>query len=631
MCGICGITYNDSAREVDPGIIEGMCQAMVHRGPDEEGLYVKGRVGLGSRRLSIIDIAQGQQPMQNKGGDLRVVFNGEIYNHTELRRRLESVGHNFRTSSDTEVLLHAYQQWGEDFALHLNGMFAIALWDNKEQKLILARDRIGQKPLYFADFDGAIIFASELPCLLKYPRMPRNVDLPAIYHYLTLQYIPRGHSGLKGIQQLDPAHILVWKKGQYSIHRYWDLCYLPKHTGTIAEMQEELRARMGMAVKRRMMSEVPLGAHLSGGIDSSIIVALMARSTSAPIETFSIGFEEEDFNELHHARRVARTYGTTHHEFVIKPDAISILPKMVRHFGEPLADPAAIPTWYLCQRTREHVTVALNGDGGDEFFGGYSRYWGDALADAYSTVPGPLRRGLDRALHVLPVRSNKRVENNFVQALRQLSQAATLPRSASIIRWGTYFNENMKRDLFLDADDSYPPTHSLLMDDFGFALSNSMAEGYLDLTLYVDTHNYLPGALLSKMDRMAMAHSLEPRSPFLDVELMEYVARLPVSQKLSARKTKKILHDVFDPLLPSSITKRPKAGFSVPLGTWFKGPLHDYARYKLLSPNSEVGLLLDLRAIEGLIEDNKNSRSDNGKRLWALLVLEEWMEQINGG
>lgn len=612
-----------------------MCKVITHRGPDEEGSYIWNNVGLGSRRLSIIDVQGGHQPMQNEDGQIHIVFNGEIYNYLELRELLQKLGHIFHSNSDTEVIVHAYEQFGEQFLRRLNGMFAIAIWDHRYQRLILARDRIGQKPLYFALFDGGVIFGSELNCLLQYPRMPRFLDINAIYHYLTLQYVPRNLTGLREIEKLEPGHVLISQRGYRDIHRHWNLFYLPKHPFfRTDELQEELREEMTAAVRRRLISDVPLGAHLSGGIDSSIIVALMAGMTDQPVKTFSIGFEEDDFSELPYARQIAKMYGTEHYEFVMEPDAIALLPRLVHHFGEPLADPAAIPTWYLAEMTRKYVTVALNGDGGDEFFGGYQRYWGDRLANAYALVPKPLRKAVDKLLYSLPVQSNKRVENNLVQALRQLSQAASLPKSASIIRWGTYFNEGMKEKLFLGGAHALrfrfgvqAPTHSLLTADYEFARDRPRAKGRLDLTLFVDAHNYLPGALLPKIDRMAMAHSLEPRSPFLDHRLMEFAACLPADQKVRLSKTKRILRETFKDLLPSNITERNKAGFSVPLGSWFKEPLYDYVRDRLLSPSAEVNALFKRERMESLIEDNRWGRADNGKRLWALLVLEEWLCQ----
>jgi asparagine synthase (glutamine-hydrolysing) len=627
MCGISGLVYRDPERPVEQAVLERMNAAIRHRGPDSDGFYFRPGVGLAMRRLAIVDLHTGDQPLSNEDGSVWIVFNGEIYNYPQLRPELEKRGHIFRTHSDTEAIVHLYEEHGLDCVQHLRGMFAFAIWDEKKRRLLIARDRVGKKPLYYAEHDGALLWGSELKCLLEYPGFPREADLAAIHHYLTLQYVPDPQSALQHARKLPPAHRLVWEGGRTTIERYWDLSYEPKWQTPEPELREQVRAKIEDAVRIRLMSDVPLGAHLSGGIDSAVVVALMAGMSDRPVKTFSIGFKEAAFNELEHARAVAEKFRTEHHEFIVEPHALEVLPQLVEHFDEPFADAAAIPTWYLSKLTREHVTVALNGDGGDEAFGGYQRYFADPLADFYRLVPEFLRHGvIDRVLRSLPTQSGKPVERSVVTALRHLTRAADLPVGASIIRWGSFFTEEEKGALYtgeMQRSLTAPPTHELLEESFRTALAKSR----LDRTLSTDFHNYLPGALLPKVDRMTMAHSLEARSPFLDHEVLELSARLPESLKVRGTTTKRILRELFAGLLPETITKRGKMGFSVPLGLWFRGPLATPLRDILLADNARVFQYLRRAPIKALFEENAAGRADHGKRLWALLNLEIWLQK----
>jgi asparagine synthase (glutamine-hydrolysing) len=631
MCGICGIVYNDSTRPVERVLLERMNEVIRHRGPDSDGFYVHGQVGLAMRRLAIIDLVTGDQPMCNEDGSIWIVFNGEIYNHSELRPQLEARGHLFRSRSDTEAILHLYEEHGPACVDHLRGMFAFAVWDEKQRRLLLARDRMGQKPLYYAEHDGALLFGSELKCILQYPRFPRQIDLEAIHHYLTLQYVPDPWTGFAGIRKLPPAHRLMWQDGRLQLERYWDLAYEPKWTQPAPEMKERLRDTITEAVRIRLMSDVPLGAHLSGGIDSSIVVGLMAGMMEQPVKTFSIGFKEDAFSELPYARQVAQRFGTDHREFILKPDALDVLPRLVAHFDEPFADPAAIPTWYLAEMTREHVTVALNGDGGDEAFAGYQRYYADLVADAYRLVPGLLRHGaLDRLLYALPVQADRPMERSPIMALRRLPQAADISHSASIVRWGGYFDEAEKEALYTDDVRQVvnsSPSAALLKQTFRRALAGNR----VDRTLYTDIHHYLPGALLPKVDRTTMAHSLEARSPFLDHQVMELAARLPSVWKVRGRRTKWILRDLFANLLPVAVGGRGKMGFSVPLGMWFRGPLYQPAKELLLLPEAQLNRYLRTDEVTRLLEVNRRGEADNGKQIWSLLNLEMWLQQYGVG
>jgi asparagine synthase (glutamine-hydrolysing) len=626
MCGITGVLYHDPAREVDRDTIGRMNAAIRHRGPDSDGFYLRPQIALAMRRLAIVDLHTGDQPLSNETGDVWIVFNGEIYNAPALRAELEKRGHVFRTHTDTEAIVHLYEEHGVDCVRHLRGMFAFAIWDEKRCRLLLARDRVGKKPLYFAEHDGALLFGSELKCLLQYPGFPREVDLTALHHYLTLQYVPEPRSALRHARKLPPAHRLIWEAGRTSIERYWELDYREKWRAPVPELREELRRQVEEAVRLRLMSDVPLGAHLSGGLDSAVVVGVMAKLMDRPVKTFSIGFREAAFNETPHARAVAERFRTEHHEFIVEPAALDVLPQLVEHFDEPFADAAAVPMWYLAKMTREHVTVALNGDGGDEAFGGYQRYYADPLADLYRCVPAALRHGvLDPLLRALPAGGGP-VETSIPTALRHLARAADLPHSASVVRWGSFFTEAEKCDLYTDemrtALDARP-SDALLTETF----SRALADGRLDRTLATDVQNYLPGALLPKVDRMTMAHSLEARSPFLDHTLLEFAARLPTSCKVRGTTTKRLLRETFADVLPPGIAQRGKMGFSVPLGQWFRTTLREEVRAILLAPDARLGRYLRSDRIHSLVQAHARGEADHGKRLWALLNLEVWLQR----
>lgn len=625
MCGICGIAASDPRQPVDRDALRAMNDAIVHRGPDSEGFFTAPGIGLAARRLAIIDIEGGSQPVASETGSVVAVFNGEIYNCVELRERLTARGHVFRSRVDTEVLVHLYEEYGDACVDHLRGMFAFAIWDARAARLLLARDRLGKKPLYYAVHRDTLLFGSELKCLLRCPGLPRDVDIEALSHYLTLQYIPDPWSAFRAIRKLPPAHRLSWSAGALRIERWWDLEFEPKLDFPDDELVGMLREKVTDAVRVRLMSDVPLGAHLSGGIDSSIVVGTMARLISQPVRTFAVGFNERRFSELDHARAVADRFGTDHHELIVTPDAAEVLPKLVHHFDEPFADPAAIPLWYLSEFTRRSVTVALNGDGGDEAFAGYQRYYADRIADAYRVVPAGIRSyALDPMLALLPVRSDRPIERSYASALRLLTRAARLPHSASIVRWGSYFDEEEKRRLLSDDARAALPevaTPALLEASF----REARASNRVDRTLYTDVRNYLPGALLVKADRMTMAHSLEARSPFLDHELVEFAARLPVRWKVRGRSTKRILRTAFEHDLPPGLAKRGKVGFGVPLGRWLAGPLHDTATDLLLGSDARSGELLCTDRVRSLLAENRSGTADHGKRLWALLNLELWL------
>ncbi len=601
-----------------------MTRALIHRGPDSDGFYIHEGIGLGMRRLAIIDVAGGNQPIPNEDESLWIVFNGESHNFPDLYADLVKRGHEFRTHSDSECILHLYEEYGDECVHHLRGQAAFALWDAKKKRLLLARDRMGKKPLYYAIQNGSLYFASELNALLAaLPHKP-EINLEAIDLYLSLQYIPDPLTVYRDVYKLPPAHRLVWQNGVAKTERYWDFSYQPKHTQGEAELIEELRALLKESVKMRLISEVPLGAHLSGGLDSSIVVALMAELSNAPVKTFSVGFEEEAFSELEYARAVAQRYSTDHHEFILNYDDIpGTLGKISSHFGEPFADASAIPLYYISKMTREHVTVVLNGDGGDEDFAGYQRYWLDPLANRYLRAPRFLTRGLVPSMAgFLPASSDRPVGRSLMDGLKRLHQLPEIDARASILRWGSYFSPRQraqlwKREFHFDADNA----QRLLAEKF------DSAEGsFLDKTLYTDLHTYLPGDLLVKTDRMGMAASIEPRSPFLDHKMVEWSARVPDQFKVRGRSGKVLLKKAFASHLPENVLKHSKQGFGIPVDAWFRGPLYDWARELLTVRGNGLNDWFDTNTVSGLLEEHRMSRANHGKRIYALAMLALWRQ-----
>jgi asparagine synthase (glutamine-hydrolysing) len=597
-----------------------------HRGPDGQGEWSDAHCTLGQRRLAIIDLSQAAlAPLSNEDGSVWVTFNGEIYNFQALRDELEARGHVFRTRGDTEVIVHAYEEWGNRCVERFRGMFAFAIWNQRKKRLFLARDRVGKKPLFYARVGSRLYFASEIQGLLALPDFNRDVDTQAIQSYLSWGYVPAPLTGFAGIRKLPPAHWMTWELGEHSvekIHRYWSLDYSPKEDLSEEEAASRLREVLTEAVRLRLISDVPLGAFLSGGIDSSIVVGIMAQLSATPVSTFSIGFEESEYDELPHARRIAERCGTDHHEHIVRPDALEILPLLVKHYGEPFADSSAIPTFYVSQITRQNVTVALNGDGGDESFAGYDRYWGNALAARVGRIPG-LRLGAALA-RVVP--SSKGIRDPFRRAERFLSVAgqAQADRYAG---WMSYFTATDKQRLctpeFLRA--ATPMSSAQWFEEM---LASSDARHPADAAMSVDVRSYLPYDLLVKVDIASMANSLEARSPFLDHEVMEFAARLPANMKLRGRSGKYLLKKTFSDLLPSENVDRPKMGFGVPVGKWFRGPLKDLLRDSLLSEESTRRGYFIPAEVKKLVDDHIEERADHSAKLWNLLMLEMWHREV---
>ncbi len=627
MCGIAGIVDFDG-RDIAPGLVSRMCTAICHRGPDDEGVLgipaspsgSEPRAVLGNRRLSIIDVAGGHQPIGNEDGSIWTVQNGEIYNFQALRDTLEASGHRLKTKSDTEIIVHLYEDLGEHFARELDGMFAIAIWDNRRKRLVLARDRFGKKPLLYAESGGRLWFGSEFQALLADPAIRRDIDYEALDEYLSFMSVPAPLTIYQQIRKLPPAHVLVRDAAGTRVERYWQLEYQPKHRITEDEAAAEVRRLLTEAVRKRLISEVPLGAFLSGGVDSSAVVALMAGLSSERVKTFSIGFDDPRFNELPHARRVAERYDCDHHEFEVHPKAIEILPSMARHYGEPYADSSAIPSFYLAQLTRRHVTVALNGDGGDEAFAGYGWHLAGRLAERWQMLPSPVRRALESAARALiPASANRR--STMARAARFISGAGQ-PRPEMYRRFLSVYTPELKQALYLK-----PERHGTT-DRLAAVFARLEPLDAVDAMLAADVAWYLPTDLLVKMDIATMAHSLESRSPFLDWPLTEFVARLPSDFKLRGRTSKYLLKKAVADLLPDSNMHRPKQGFAVPIGQWFRGELKDFLADHVLSNRFAARGLFRPAEVRRIFDEHQQGAYDYAHHLWVLLMLELWFRSF---
>ncbi len=624
MCGIVGIVRNDG-KPVDEQLLARMNGAIRHRGPDEDGFYINGSVGLAMRRLAIIDLKSGQQPIHNQDRTSWIVFNGEIYNYLELREKLEKLGHTFYTNSDTEAIVHAYDEFGVDCPKHLRGMFAFAIWNTAKQELFLARDRVGKKPLLYADVNGQLVFGSEFSALLLHPDVSRDIDAEALDYYLAFMCIPAPLTAYRAIRKLEPAHWLRWRNGNVEVGRYWQ----PDFTKKIDISEEEAGERtieiLRDAVKVRLMSEVPLGAFLSGGIDSSAVVALMSQESSERVKTFSIGFDEQDFSELHHARRVAEHVGADHHEFIVRPDAVEVLPMLVDHYGEPYADSSAVPTYYVAKETRKHVTVALNGDGGDESFAGYERYIAMGLTEKYRKVPTFLRESLIReAVNLIPTDATKKSK---IKSAQRLLAVVDRPKAGRYMHWMSTFNDELKEPLYTDSfrQQTQGANATGLLEHW-FKRANGI--GVVDTMLLTDQMTYLPNDLLVKVDIATMAVSLEARSPFLDHHVIEFAASLPQNLKLRRLTGKYLLKKVLRKLLPTENLTRRKMGFGVPIGHWFRGKMQPFLREVILSEKALGRGLFRPEAVKQLVDLHVRAERDYSHQLWTLLMLELWFNRF---
>lgn len=627
MCGIAGfiVKEKDAPVENRAALLDEMCRVIAHRGPDDQGTLVKGRAAIGMRRLSIIDVAGGHQPIFNEDGTIAIVFNGEIYNYLELRKKLETAGHTFQTNSDTEAIVHAYEEYGDDCPNHLRGMFAFAIWDEKNQRLYIARDRVGKKPLYYTQTkSGALLFGSELKSLLLHPEFERDINYEALDAYLSFAYVPDPLSIFKYAHKLAPGHFLIFQNSKIITKQYWDFNFEQTEIRSEEEYIEELRTLIDEAVRIRLVSEVPLGAFLSGGVDSSTIVGYMTRNMSQPVKTFSIGFNEDSYNELKYARIAAKHFGTDHHEFIVTPEICDMVDELVWHFDEPFADTSALPTYMVSKLARDYVTVVLSGDGGDELFAGYTRYVVDKRRSGLARLPRVVREGLMR-----PV-SEKLPQGAFGKNYLRNVSLEPVDRYIDSV---SHFTELNKRSLY---------TKSFLsnLNGNGFSTGHKLfrsfaekidADNAVDPLLYLDSKTYLPGDILTKVDRMSMAVSLEARVPLLDHKLIEFVTQIPASLKLKGLETKHIFKRAVRGLVPDEILDRPKQGFGVPMEKWINLQLRDRIHDTLTDERARNRGMFDSGYIKQLLDEHERGRRDNSWRLWMLLMLELWQRKFIDG
>jgi asparagine synthase (glutamine-hydrolysing) len=620
MCGINGRFNYRSDAPVDARTLEAMCDRLRHRGPDGGGVWADGAVGFGHRRLAVIDTSNaGRQPLQTSDGRFTITFNGEIYNFQELRQELERDGAVFTSRTDTEVILHAYARHGSACLQRLRGMFAFAIWDARERTLFAARDRAGQKPFYYREDADGLAFASEPKAFLAEPSFVPDVDVEAIWQYLSFQYVPSPLSAFRGVKRLPPGHFLCVERGRVTVERYWTLRYEPKSSRSEAEAVEQVRADLAEATRIMLVSDVPIGAFLSGGLDSSLVVAFMAEAAGSRVKTFSIGFDDADYDETGYARRVAERFATDHHEAIVRPDALTILPKLLAHYDEPYADSSAIPTFYLSEMTRRHVTVALNGDAGDESFAGYERYAAFMMARRVDRLSPSLRRLLAAGAARMPLGESR----TFGARARRFLTTAADSGARRYARWSFHFDDDQKRAICTPelvaragAVDAATRYDALFADMPGAAP--------IDVLLHADVESYLPDDLLVKVDIATMAYGLEGRSPLLDHVVMERAARLPADMKLRGSEKKYLLKRIARGLLPDEIIDRPKMGFGVPLARWLRGPLRDVVHDVVLGPRLRQRGYFDMDAIERLVADHETGRSNAQYQIWNLLMLELW-------
>ncbi len=644
MCGIAGAVWTEHSSGIDATVLGRMTHVLTHRGPDDQGTFLdpRQRVALGFRRLSIIDLAGGHQPLGNEDGSVQVVFNGEIYNYRELRPMLEAKGHRFATQSDTECIVHAWEEYGPECLKHFRGMFSLAVWDSNQQTLFLARDRIGQKPLFYRHETDRLLFASELKAILEVPGVPRELDPAALDLFLTYQYVPHPSCILKGYNKLPPGHYALWKDGRLDVRRYWEPPYrgdfdvedladpalTDSASWTSDEWRKKLRETLTEAVRLRMRSDVPVGTFLSGGIDSTIITGLMQQLSDRPVHTFSIGFPVKEFDERHYAREAAKHLGTEHHEYVVEPSALEMLDKLIWHYDEPFGDSSAIPTMYLSRVTRDEVTVSLSGDGGDELFAGYNRYLAVKLAGQMDFLPTFVRKSLGWSVwQKIPTSTKQR---SFGRRAKRFAEALSQSPEARYLRWIGIFDADLRRQLLSNDMRAQLAGHSstdFILD----AYTACPDRDFITRTTCADVLTYLPCDILTKVDIASMAYGLEVRSPFLDHHVAELAARMPIDLKQRGKTGKVILTETFGDLLPKSIQSRSKMGFGVPIDHWFRGELQPLLRDSLLSGPAISRGYFNPDCVRRLVEEHTSGRWDHSYRLWSLLCFEHWCRTFLDG
>jgi len=627
MCGIFGIA--SAKRNLQESLLEKATLSISHRGPDDSGSFRDEQAYLGHRRLSIIDLASGSQPIFNEDGSKCIVFNGEIYNFLEIKKGLMGKGHLFRTRSDTETILHAYEEWGEKCVEHIRGMFAFAIWDSKRKKLFLARDRLGIKPLFYAEHKGGFYFASEMKAILEDQEFPREMDETALACYFTLSYIPAPFTIYTNIRKLLPGHTLTWENGNITIQEYWDIHFIPDRSKDEKYFIEGFLDLFQESVEMRLMSEVPLGAFLSGGIDSSAIVAMMSRDSSDPVNSFCIGFGGETggyLDERKYAQMVAERYSTKHREFEVTPKPEGLLEKIVRSFDEPFADDSTIPSYYVCKIARENVTVALSGLGGDEAFAGYERYLGFNLRSIYNRFPLFMRENIVRNL---VERLPERVDGHYtVNHMKRFVRSSSLPGDLSYFNYLSILDSKLGASLFSDADKFGKLTDSCKDVILGYFNSTNVQgdNSSLNRALYCDIKTYLPDDILCATDRMSMYHSLEVRVPFIDHKLLEFCATIPPELKMRWFQKKYLLKKAVGPILPKEIINHRKQGFVGPMAQWLKNDLKPYVLEALSEKNLSKHELLNHRVVKRVLDEHFGGKEIHDTLIWSILVFQKWYD-----
>jgi asparagine synthase (glutamine-hydrolysing) len=616
VCGITGLLYHDPAKIVDPALVDRMCRSIRHRGPDEQGAWIEGNVGIGMTRLSIIDLAGGSQPIHNEDKSMWIVFNGEIYNFPELRKELIGKGHRFYTESDTETILHLYETHGEECVTFLRGMFAFAIWDCGKQTLFLARDRIGKKPLYYYSNGDQFLFGSEIKTILQKEDVPREMSPLALIHYIPYGYVPDPESMFQGIRKLPPGAHLTCRRGEVRVRKYWDVQYQVGKVLTEDDYIDRMMEIFSEAVRIRLISEVPLGAFLSGGIDSSMVVAMMAKHMGEPVKTFSIGFENQSYNELKFARTVSKRFGTDHHEEIVKPDADSIILDLVRSFDEPFADSSAIPTFYVSRMARKHVTVALSGDGGDELFGGYGRYRDSWFGEYSRFIPKPVKSlllGMGRSL-----------PESFpgVSTLRYIASDDDSRYIWKMAKGLSVIHEDIFSKEIQDRVSSTNPAPAFLQ-----YMNSLIDQDKVTKRMYLDLKTYLPGDIMTKVDRMSMSVSLETRAPILDHLLVEFAATIPPDLKVNGTTTKYIWKKAAERLLPKEIIYREKQGFAIPISYWIKKEWSEIADELVLGDRALGRRNFNVKFLRNLVREHRVGRRDKSYLIWTLMILELWYRE----
>ena len=616
MCGICGIMHADRDQRADEARVEGMNGALEHRGPDDSGLWHGGHVALAMRRLSVIDLFRGQQPIANEDRSIVLVYNGEVYNFQELRESLEARGHVFRTLSDTEVVLRAYEEYGDEALNHLNGMFAFALYDARQNRLLLARDRAGIKPLFYALRNGALAFSSELNSLMQSGMIRGALNPAAVNAYFSFLYIPAPDTIFRDVYKVPPAHKLVYQNGKVKVERYWSLELKSDSTLTVPEAAEQYVDLLCDAVRMQCVSDVPIGAFLSGGLDSSSVVAMMHVNSAAPVKTYSIGFDDAHMNELKYARVAAEHFETDHTEEILKPDMVETAPYLIRFFGEPFADSSALPMWLVAQLARREVTVVLSGDGGDELFAGYTWLRMTRHVNAYRRVPAILRYAIDSALRLAPA-------TPFAGKLRRFSRDSFLEPDAVFRRRETCFDSEERATLYGPELATHVAKDAV--DRFQEHVESAAFMSAENRMLHHDFNMYLPDDILAKVDRMTMAHSLEARVPILDNRIVDFAASVPFRMKMRGSISKYIVKKAIGPIMPPDLIRQRKQGFAIPIHRWMREDLRGYFLETVLGHDARNPLLLNRRAIRSLFDRHIQGTDNFGHHLWAVLMFEHWL------